>query len=58
MVSEDYFEAKPFVPEGQDDSSQYEVPGIGKIGDPCRRYGVIRSVRVSFADCSRTGANP
>ena len=23
------------------------MPGISKIGDPCRRYGVIRSVRVS-----------
>jgi hypothetical protein len=27
--------------------ARYEVPGISKIGDPCRRYGVIRSVRVS-----------
>jgi hypothetical protein len=28
-------------------AARYPVPGISKIDDPCRRYGVIRSVRVS-----------
>jgi hypothetical protein len=27
--------------------ARYVVPGISKIGGPCRRYGLIRSVRVS-----------